>query len=133
MLRVGGAAHLAITPDGPRGPRRQVQQGLVYLAARTGMAIVPVGIAFSKAWRMRSWDCFAMPKPWSSAVCVTCEPIEVPGDTDRAQLITYTERVVNAMQHVGELAERWAASGRWDAQTTLRRHDEVLVSINGRG
>src|SRR5262245_31959256 len=63
MLRLGREAHLAVTPDGPRGPRRKVQQGLVYLAARTGMPIVPIGIGYSKAWRMQSWDRFALPKP----------------------------------------------------------------------
>jgi lysophospholipid acyltransferase (LPLAT)-like uncharacterized protein len=131
MMRLGRVAHLAITPDGPRGPRRQVQQGLVYLAARTGMAIVPVGIAFSKAWRMRSWDRFALPKPWSSAVCVTAEPIEVPSDADRTLLQEYVARVENTMQRVTELAERWASGTSWDAQGTLRRHDASLISING--
>src|SRR5262245_687324 len=89
MMRFGREAHLAITPDGPRGPRRKVQQGLVYLAARTGLAIVPIGIAYSKSWRMGSWDRFALPKPWSLAVCITGEPIEVSGDPDRALFDEY--------------------------------------------
>ena len=55
MTHLGGKSHLAITPDGPRGPRRTVQIGLAYLAARTGMPVVPVGIGFSKPWRLRSW------------------------------------------------------------------------------
>ncbi|MGH7225533.1 MAG: lysophospholipid acyltransferase family protein, partial [Gemmataceae bacterium] len=46
MVRRSRSAHLAITPDGPRGPRRQVQPGVVYLAALTGLPIVPFGIAF---------------------------------------------------------------------------------------
>src|SRR5262245_36675985 len=41
MLRAGGGCHLALTPDGPRGPRREVQPGVAYLAARTGMPVVP--------------------------------------------------------------------------------------------
>jgi lysophospholipid acyltransferase (LPLAT)-like uncharacterized protein len=44
-------SHLAVTPDGPRGPRRQVKVGIVYLASRTGMAIVPVGVGYTRAWR----------------------------------------------------------------------------------
>ena len=78
MVRRSRSAHLAITPDGPRGPRRQVQPGVVYLAAPTGLPIVPFGIAFERAWRMNSWDRFAVPWPWSGAVCVTAEPIHVP-------------------------------------------------------
>src|SRR5436190_464721 len=77
MLRVGRKSHLAITPDGPRGPRRQVQPGLLYLAARTGLPIVPVGIGYDRPWRMRSWDRFAVPRPWTRATCVTTEPIHV--------------------------------------------------------
>src|SRR5260370_1411263 len=46
MLHAGQTAHLAITPDGPRGPRRQVQPGLIYVSARTGLPIVPIGMAF---------------------------------------------------------------------------------------
>src|SRR5206468_6190352 len=44
MLRDGGASHLAITPDGPRGPRRRVQPGVSFLASRTGLPVVPMGI-----------------------------------------------------------------------------------------
>ncbi len=52
MLRLAEKDHLAITPDGPRGPRRQVQMGLIWLAAHTGRRIVPVGFAWDNAWRM---------------------------------------------------------------------------------
>ena len=63
MLRLSRQAHLVITPDGPRGPRRQVQAGMVYLAARTGVPIVPVGIGYDRPWRTKSWDRFAVPRP----------------------------------------------------------------------
>src|SRR5262249_7843995 len=61
LIRAGGRTHLAITPDGPRGPRRQVQDGLVYLASRTGLQIVPTGFGYEHPWRLRSWDRFAVP------------------------------------------------------------------------
>jgi lysophospholipid acyltransferase (LPLAT)-like uncharacterized protein len=112
MMRVGQNAHLAITPDGPRGPRRKVQQGLTYLAARTGMAIVPIGIAFRKAWRLRSWDRFALPKPWSPAVCVTGQTIEVPENADRELLAEYTDRVESEMSRLTEIAECRVESGQ---------------------
>jgi lysophospholipid acyltransferase (LPLAT)-like uncharacterized protein len=106
MVRRSRSAHLAITPDGPRGPRRQVQPGVVYLAALTGLPIVPFGIAFERAWRMRSWDRFAVPYPYSAAVCVTAEPIRVPEDLRRDQLESYRLRVQNAMDAATEAAER---------------------------
>src|SRR5262249_38993092 len=96
MLRGGDSAHLAITPDGPRGPRRRVQPGIVYLASRTGMPIVPAGIAYDRPWRMRSWDRFALPRPFSRAVCVLDEPIVVPPDCDGEQLEVWPQRAQQA-------------------------------------
>jgi lysophospholipid acyltransferase (LPLAT)-like uncharacterized protein len=106
MYRRSRSAHLAITPDGPRGPRRRVQPGVVYLAALTGLPIVAFGIAFERAWRMRSWDRFAVPCPWSGAVCVTAEPIRVPEDLRKDQLEHYRLVVQNAMDAATEAAER---------------------------
>jgi lysophospholipid acyltransferase (LPLAT)-like uncharacterized protein len=106
MVRRGRTAHLAITPDGPRGPRRRVQPGLIYLAARTGLPIVPFGIAFSGAWRMRSWDRFALPHPFSEAVCVTTEPIRVPDGADKDGLEGYRLLVEQALERATAEAER---------------------------
>jgi lysophospholipid acyltransferase (LPLAT)-like uncharacterized protein len=106
MRRISRSAHLAITPDGPRGPRRQVQSGVVYLAALTGLPIVVFGIAFEHAWRMDSWDHFALPYPWSAAVCVTLEPIHVPEKIGKDQIEHYRLKVENAMNEATETAER---------------------------
>jgi lysophospholipid acyltransferase (LPLAT)-like uncharacterized protein len=56
MIRGSDAPlHLAITPDGPRGPRRELKPGVVMVASQTGLAIVPVGVGFTRAWRAGSW------------------------------------------------------------------------------
>jgi lysophospholipid acyltransferase (LPLAT)-like uncharacterized protein len=112
LLKVGRHAHLGITPDGPRGPRRQVQPGLVYLAAKTGLPIVPAGFAFDRPWRARSWDRFAMPRPWSRAVCVTGDVVCVPTDAGREALEECRQRVEDALLCVTEAAERLAAGAR---------------------
>jgi lysophospholipid acyltransferase (LPLAT)-like uncharacterized protein len=130
MVGMGGTAHLAITPDGPRGPRRKVQQGLVYLAARTGLPIVPIGIAFRRPWRMGSWDGFALPKPWSRAVCVTDDPIEVPAHADRETLAEFTERVESSMLRMTDIAENWIETGRFEPETLPI--ELPAASVNGR-
>jgi lysophospholipid acyltransferase (LPLAT)-like uncharacterized protein len=112
MVRLGKDAHLAITPDGPRGPRRQVQVGAVYLAARTGLPIVPIGIGYARAWRMKSWDRFAVPRPFTLGTVVTMPPIFVPKDADRDALERQRVQVEQAMNHASELAERWALGHR---------------------
>jgi lysophospholipid acyltransferase (LPLAT)-like uncharacterized protein len=111
MLRAGRCGHLALTPDGPRGPRRQVQPGVVYLAARTGLPVVPVGIAYERPWRMRSWDRFALPRPGSTAWCITAAPIQVPADADREALEEYRRRVEQALEEVTRAAEERAGGG----------------------
>jgi lysophospholipid acyltransferase (LPLAT)-like uncharacterized protein len=106
MLRLSRMAHLVITPDGPRGPRRRVQPGLIYLAARTGLPIVPFGIAYANAWRMRSWDRFAVPRPWSEAACVTGEPICVPDALNKEGLENYRRLVEEQLGLLTVAAER---------------------------
>ncbi|HEV3257471.1 MAG TPA: lysophospholipid acyltransferase family protein [Gemmataceae bacterium] len=109
LLRLGGSSHLAITPDGPRGPRRQLQPGLVYLAARTGLPIVATGFGFQRPWRVKSWDRFALPRPWTLATCVMAAPISIPPDVDKDQLEAYCKRVEQQLLLVTQTAERWAA------------------------
>jgi lysophospholipid acyltransferase (LPLAT)-like uncharacterized protein len=113
IARAGQSAHLAITPDGPRGPRREVQMGVVYLAAQTGLPIVPIGISFDRPWRANSWDRFALPRPWSRARTVTGQLIHVPTDADREQLEAYRQRLEQSLREVSRIADRWAESGTW--------------------
>jgi lysophospholipid acyltransferase (LPLAT)-like uncharacterized protein len=115
LLRLLPSTHLALTPDGPRGPRRQVKPGLVYLAARTGLPIVPVGFGLQGPWRLGSWDRFAIPRPWSRATCVTAAPTHVPPEADADQMEGYRRHVEETLLHVTALAERWAEGGSWRA------------------
>lgn len=109
------ATDLAITPDGPRGPRRQVQQGVVSLASHTGWSVVPIGIGFTWAWRARSWDRFAVPLPFSQITYIAAEPIDVPAGLDRDGLEEYRLGIEARALAVSAEAERWAeglAQGR---------------------
>ena len=58
-----GGGIVAITPDGPRGPRHFVNSGIAWLARESGFPILPAGLAFDRAWHTRSWDHFTIPKP----------------------------------------------------------------------
>jgi lysophospholipid acyltransferase (LPLAT)-like uncharacterized protein len=113
MLRAGRDLHLAMTPDGPRGPRRIVQPGVVYLSARLGLPVVPVGFGLHVPWRMASWDAFAVPRPGSRARCVTCEPIAVPHDATKDVLESCRRRLEQSLNRATHVAEQWARTGRW--------------------
>jgi len=111
MIREGRVRHLAITPDGPRGPRRVVQQGAVYLASRTGMPIIPLGLAYSACHRAKSWDRMAVPYPCVRARGVVGAPICVPAAAGREQLQRYRTIVQDAMDEAQTRAEDLADRG----------------------
>jgi len=108
LMQAGRRMHLAITPDGPRGPRRIVQAGAVFLAAKTGMPIFPVGFAFDHPWRARSWDRTALPRPFSRGRGVLGEAIRVPGELDRDGVEAWRLRVQAALESVQARAEELA-------------------------
>jgi len=112
MLLASRDTHVAITPDGPRGPRRVVQEGAVYLASRSGMAILPIGFAFDRPWRAHSWDRTAVPRPFSVACGVLGPAIHVPGDLDREGIETWRRTVQAALEAVQQRAESLAATER---------------------
>jgi lysophospholipid acyltransferase (LPLAT)-like uncharacterized protein len=116
LRRLCRESHIVITPDGPRGPRRVLQPGIVYLAAKTGMPIVPVAFGYSHAWRAKSWDRFAVPRPFSRGVCVTTPPLIVPRSATPDDIEPYRREVEEAMHDADRLAERWAATGRFDSR-----------------
>jgi lysophospholipid acyltransferase (LPLAT)-like uncharacterized protein len=61
QLQAGRA--VAFTPDGPKGPRREMKPGVVAAAQRGGGVIVPIHAEADRAWRLHSWDRFMIPKP----------------------------------------------------------------------
>lgn len=83
-LRAGRA--IAITPDGPRGPRHRVNRGAAFLARATGAPILPIGFAARRALRLRSWDRFLVPLPFARLHVVFGEPLRVAPGEDHGAL-----------------------------------------------
>jgi lysophospholipid acyltransferase (LPLAT)-like uncharacterized protein len=78
-LQAGRA--VAFTPDGPRGPRRELKVGVVAAAQRGGGVIVPIHARADRAWRLDSWDRFLIPQPGALVTVVYGRPFEVePGE-----------------------------------------------------
>ena len=80
MLRAGH--DIGITPDGPRGPIYELKPGAVIVPRRTGAPLLLVGAEFSSAWRLKSWDRFYVPRPFSR-VRMRCEIISAAQLADR--------------------------------------------------
>jgi lysophospholipid acyltransferase (LPLAT)-like uncharacterized protein len=138
MVRRLRGYNLGIACDGPRGPRRQMAQGPIYLSSRLGIPIVPYGIGFQRAWRLSTWDRFAIPLPYSRVKLVFGRRIQIPSDLDRSQIESYRAQVEREMRQLTAEAEAWAATGaRRDKQCALRRRPmpayvrRVLASASG--
>lgn len=85
LIKLIKEGYSAGTPlDGPKGPIYQVKPGMLYLAQKSGKAILPVGVAFSNKWIFeKAWDKFQMPKPFSKMICIIGDPITIPENADK--------------------------------------------------
>lgn len=86
----------AITPDGPRGPAGVPQSGVLLASVRTGAPIFTVRIAASRAWRMKGWDRFMVPKPFARLTVTFGDPWVATG-TDEAALAEFAKRMGPAL------------------------------------
>jgi lysophospholipid acyltransferase (LPLAT)-like uncharacterized protein len=75
---LAAGAQIAITPDGPRGPRRVAAAGAAQIAAASGVAVLPCSAQISRRRVMRSWDQMVVPLPFARGVVVCGAPILVP-------------------------------------------------------
>ncbi|MCS7167739.1 MAG: lysophospholipid acyltransferase family protein [Gemmatales bacterium] len=123
LIEIHTSCHILVTPDGPRGPRRCVQPGIAYLASRTGLPIVPIGVGFGRAWRFRSWDRFALPMLGSTVYVVAHPPIHVPPDLNREQLTPYLQQLQRALDLATQRAELWAVTGQLPRWPSRLAHD----------
>lgn len=111
LLRKSRDMHLTITPDGPRGPRRRLAPGSIYLASKLGMPLVLSGFGYDRPWRVRrAWDRFAIPRPFSRARCVLSPEIHVPPGLDRPGLEHFRQKVERLLNRLCDEAEAWAES-----------------------
>jgi lysophospholipid acyltransferase (LPLAT)-like uncharacterized protein len=90
---------IAITPDGPRGPRYKLGPGAVSLAQLTGAPIVPVHATFSRALRMKTWDGFIIPLPFSTVSVTVGSPITVPRELDDPSFEAVRQNLENLLKH----------------------------------
>jgi len=103
LLKAGNS--VAITPDGPRGPRMRVQPGVVLLAKMTGAPIVPGSWSGRPTKVMSSWDRFMLAFPFGRGVFMVGSPIYVPGDADERELERCRLAVEDSLNALTEKAD----------------------------
>jgi lysophospholipid acyltransferase (LPLAT)-like uncharacterized protein len=87
LVRAARAGHdVAVTPDGPTGPRGVFKPGAVAAAQMAGLPVVPVAVSASSGWELGSWDGFLIPRPFSTITLEYLEPRTVAREATRADL-----------------------------------------------
>ncbi|HEY5792471.1 MAG TPA: lysophospholipid acyltransferase family protein [Chthoniobacterales bacterium] len=93
IRRLESGADLAVTPDGPRGPRYVMSPGLILMAQQTGARILPVHAHFSRCLKMKTWDEFRIPLPFST-VHIVASPYEtIPPTATEAEFEAQRKRI----------------------------------------
>ena len=100
--------HVCITPDGPRGPRREMKDGIVYLASRTGRPIVPGAVTGTRFWAAPAgWSDLVIPMPFSKVIVLAGDPVEVSPDLTREEISGVTSRIQKEMDRLEGLVQRY--------------------------
>ncbi|HEY3601789.1 MAG TPA: DUF374 domain-containing protein, partial [Chthoniobacterales bacterium] len=100
---IAAGKDVVITPDGPRGPAYELGQGIVYLAQQSGAAVVPVNMEYSSCWRVKSWDRFILPKPFSTVRVIFGQPHRVAQTSNEEDFERERQRLQQAMLDLVEM------------------------------
>ena len=142
ILKECGSWDVGITPDGPRGPRRKLKPGVVFLASRTGRPIVPTAVACQRSWRpSASWTDLLLPKPFTKIVFCGGEAVTVPpglGKRDLDRWCRYVESLIAAQERrAGVLANGGEDPGAGavppPGRCRVRRHPPRRLTGRRRG
>jgi lysophospholipid acyltransferase (LPLAT)-like uncharacterized protein len=106
LRKVREGYDVAFTPDGPKGPARKAQIGIVQAARLADIPIVPVGFAARTSRRLGSWDSFQIPLPFTRAAFVYGDPISVPRASSEKDLEALRLRVEEGLEAATREAER---------------------------
>ena len=91
-----------ITPDGPRGPAYDLGPGIIFLAQKSGAAVVPINMEYSAYWRVKSWDKFILPRPFSKVRVIFGPPHHVKSTRTHDEFEAERLRLQNAMMALVE-------------------------------
>ena len=92
--------NLAMTPDGPRGPRYKMSRGPIIMASKTGFPVLPIAVNYSSYWEAKSWDKFQIPKPWAKITLELGKPVIIPPDLTDQELKQWQDKLEQLLNEV---------------------------------
>jgi lysophospholipid acyltransferase (LPLAT)-like uncharacterized protein len=101
---------LAITPDGPRGPKQELKGGILSAAQLSGVPIIPTSSTASRGWWPGRWDRFLIPKPFAKVRVQYAAPVIVPRDANEAQLEILRKEIEETLNRMTETLDREVAT-----------------------
>lgn len=93
---------VVITPDGPRGPAYELGPGIIFLAQKTGAAVLPINMEYSSCWRVKSWDRFIIPRPFSKVRLIIDRPERIRSTSSDAEFEAERLRLQNVLMSLVE-------------------------------
>ena len=99
---IRGGRDIAITPDGPRGPRYSLGPGIILLAQSTGVRIVPAHASFSRSIRMKTWDGFIIPLPFSKVSVTLDGALTIPGELTGEEFEEKRKNLENLLKNAAD-------------------------------
>ena len=94
---------VVITPDGPRGPAYELGPGIIFLAQKSGAPVVPVNMEYSSYWRLKSWDRFILPRPFSKVHVIIGQSHHVKSTSTPEEFETERLRLQGVMMALVEM------------------------------
>jgi len=82
ILKMAKERQLAITPDGPKGPAKVIQPGVIHIAYMARIPVIPVALHVDREWVFNSWDKFRLPKPFCRLTAIYAEPFYIENKTE---------------------------------------------------
>ena len=98
--------YIAITPDGPRGPKENVSEGIIKIAKSTNIPIIPIGFWSSRNLKLKSWDTFLVTLPFSKCSFVWGESLEIPNDLNDDEIINFQNILKNRINKCIDKAKK---------------------------
>ena len=99
---------IAITPDGPKGPKYKVKRGIIELSKLTGKATLPITYSAGKKITFKSWDSFIVPYPFSKISFLWGDPIYVSKDASAQEIEAKRVKLENELILLTEKADKMA-------------------------
>ena len=128
MMETAKDLHIAITPDGPRGPRHEAKPGMVFLSSQTGRAIVPVAYTCNRMWKIKgSWTDMMLPKPFTTIYLAIARPMQVPAKLRKSERAERVQHLNDEMARVHRMVDR-LQSGEEPVETESDEPSQAIAA-----